>query len=39
MQIGTFHKAQQTSKILTRTHGAALHADVLEEQTGQLSAG
>ena len=39
MQVGVLHEAQQPGEILARTHGAALHADVLEEQSRELRTG
>lgn len=39
MQVGVLHEAQQSCEILARTHGAALHANVLEEQSRELRTG
>ena len=39
MQVGVLHEAQQPGEILARTHGAALHANVLEEQSRELRTG
>ena len=33
---GVFHEFEQSCEIVTRTHGVALHANVLEEDAGQF---
>jgi len=36
VQVGVFHEFEQSCEIVTRTHGVALHANVLEEDAGQF---